>query len=114
MYAYFLKGLGAMLSGALNAYGKQSIVAIFNLVAYYAIGMPFGFYLTFNHGWGLVGIWSGVVIAGFIKCICEGWALIYLIDTESECRKAARRVSAQEEAGKVNTKVLPTTTANAE
>jgi multidrug resistance protein, MATE family len=38
--------------------GRQHIGAIVNLVAYYAMALPFGIYLAF-HGWGLAGLWAG-------------------------------------------------------
>jgi MATE family multidrug resistance protein len=85
-----------LLSGVLNAFGKQYIVAALNLTSYYIIGLPFGIWLTFSYGWGLLGVWSGVVMAGMIKVAVELFYLVRYIDWEEECRLAIKRVKDQE------------------
>ncbi|KAI9257072.1 mate-domain-containing protein [Helicostylum pulchrum] len=94
--SHFALGFGIVLSGTLNAFGKQSIVAAFNIVSYYAIGLPFGLYMTYHHGWGLIGIWSGVVLSGVLKSIGETAYIICCIDWEQECVNAANRINKQE------------------
>lgn len=94
--SHFALGFGIVLSGTLNAFGKQSIVAAFNIVSYYAIGLPFGLYMTYHHGWGLIGIWSGVVLSGVLKSIGESAYIIRYIDWEQECVNAANRINKQE------------------
>lgn len=94
--SHFSLGFGIVLSGTLNAFGKQSVVATFNIVSYYLIGLPFGLYMTSYHGWGLVGIWSGVVLSGVLKSIGEAGYIIYFIDWEQECVHAAKRIHKQE------------------
>ncbi|GAA5809471.1 hypothetical protein MFLAVUS_002879 [Mucor flavus] len=94
--SHFALGFGIVLSGTLNAFGKQSIVAVFNIVSYYAIGLPFGLYMTYHHGWGLIGIWSGVVLSGVLKSIGESAYIIRYIDWEQECANAANRINKQE------------------
>lgn len=85
-----------MLSGTLNAFGKQHIVAVFNIVSYYIIGLPFGLYMTSKHNWGLIGIWSGVVLAGLLKTIAEAATILFFIDWKKECILAAKRINKQE------------------
>ncbi|ORZ16263.1 mate-domain-containing protein [Absidia repens] len=89
-------GNGIILSGVLNAFGKQYVVATLNLTSYYMIGLPFGIWLTFSYGWGLLGVWSGVVIAGLIKVIGEAWYLVRYIDWQEECNMAMKRIEDQE------------------
>ncbi|KAI8339611.1 mate-domain-containing protein [Chlamydoabsidia padenii] len=89
-------GNGILLSGVLNAFGKQYIVATLNLTSYYIIGLPFGIWLTFSYGWGLLGVWSGVVLAGLIKVVVEMYYLVYHINWEEECRLAIERIKDQE------------------
>lgn len=86
-----------MLSGTLNAFGKQHIVAAFNIVSYYMIGLPFGIYMTSHYNWGLVGIWSGVVLSGILKSLGEAIVIVFFIDWEKECFYAANRINKQEE-----------------
>ncbi|KAF1803493.1 mate-domain-containing protein [Mucor lusitanicus] len=94
--AHFAMGFGIVLSGTLNALGKQHIVACFNIVSYYAIGLPVGLYLTSKYNWGLIGVWSGVVIAGLLKSTAEAITIIFFIDWKKECIKAAKRINKQE------------------
>jgi MATE family multidrug resistance protein len=94
--SHFSLGFGIVLSGTLNAFGKQSIVATFNIISYYLIGLPFGLYMTSHYGWGLIGIWSGVVLSGVLKSIGEAIFIIFYIDWEQECVNAANRINKQE------------------
>lgn len=49
---------GAILRGV----GSTRPAAVFNLVAYYALGLPLGMGLTFGLGWGLRGLWTGLAV----------------------------------------------------
>lgn len=49
---------GAILRGV----GSTRPAAVFNLVAYYALGLPLGIALTFGLGWGLQGLWTGLAV----------------------------------------------------
>ncbi|KAI9275705.1 mate-domain-containing protein [Phascolomyces articulosus] len=94
--SHVFTGLSAVFSATLNALGKQPIVAAFNLSSYYMVGLPFGLWMTYSFDWGLIGVWSGIAMAGFIKCVGEGAILLFVIDWESECRKSSQRVGTQE------------------
>lgn len=94
--SHFALGFGVVLSGTLNAFGKQHVVACFNIVSYYLIGLPFGLYMTSQYNWGLIGIWSGVVISGVVKSIGEGIIILFYIDWQQECLNAAKRINKQE------------------
>lgn len=47
--------------GIFRAIGKQSLAAKLNAIAYYAVGIPFGYLLGFRLGWGVEGLWFGLV-----------------------------------------------------
>ncbi|KAI7881036.1 MATE efflux family protein [Lichtheimia hyalospora FSU 10163] len=106
---HFFAGVSAIFSAMLTALGKQPVVASFNLGSYYAIGMPFGLWITYTYDWGLEGIWSGVAVAGIIKCIGEGAMLLYYVDWENECQKVGRVIGSQEITISSTTKALPIT-----
>ncbi|KAG1472860.1 hypothetical protein G6F56_001292 [Rhizopus delemar] len=93
---HFTMGFGIVLSFTLNAMGKQTIVASLNLVTYYFIGLPFGLYLTRSCGWGLEGIWFGVVLSGLTKTLIELFIIFFVIDWQYECQLAAQRINSQE------------------
>ncbi|KAI8381138.1 mate-domain-containing protein [Radiomyces spectabilis] len=94
--AHFAVGNSVIFSGALNACGRQSLVACFNLSSYYMVGLPVGLWMTMVHGMGLHGVWSGVIIAGCIKTIGEAYVILLNTDWESECRRAKKRLQTQE------------------
>jgi MATE family multidrug resistance protein len=94
--SHFALGFGVVLSGTLNAFGKQHIVAVFNITSYYMIGLPFGIYMTSHYGWGLIGVWSGVVLSGILKSISEAVMILFFIDWEQECINASKRINKQE------------------
>ncbi|KAF7732572.1 hypothetical protein EC973_003319 [Apophysomyces ossiformis] len=94
--SHFVMGTGTVLSGTLNAFGKQAIVASFNLISYYLIGLPFGLWMTSSFGWGLVGVWSGVVLAGAVKTLGELYIVVFRVDWDVECKIAAQRLQTQE------------------
>ena len=94
--SHFALGFGIVLSATLNALGKQHMVATFNIISYYGIGLPAGLYLTKEYNWGLVGIWSGVVISGIVKSMAEAILILFFIDWKQECLVAAKRINKQE------------------
>ncbi|KAI9317765.1 mate-domain-containing protein [Dichotomocladium elegans] len=98
--SHWFTGVSVIFSAVLNALGKQAVVASFNLGSYYVIGLPFGLWMTYAYDWGLVGVWSGVVIAGAIKCIGESALILLRVDWETECQKAHKVISSQETLGK--------------
>lgn len=61
--------------------------AIMNFIAFYVIGIPFGLFLTFrlnNLQLGIIGLWTGLVLAMFIMvasflcflCCCVNWEVV--------------------------------------
>jgi MATE family multidrug resistance protein len=55
-------GLQVVGSGCLRGMGKTVPSALFNLLGYYALGLPFAWWLAFEHDAGLPGIWWGLCI----------------------------------------------------
>ncbi len=49
-------------SGILRGMGRTRASAVFHLVAFYVIGLPIGWWLTFERGMGLPGLWWGLAI----------------------------------------------------
>lgn len=64
MFAAFLQffdGIQATVMGALR--GLQDLWVPLGIVffSYWVIGTPLGYYLAFSQGWGIAGIWVGIV-----------------------------------------------------
>jgi MATE family multidrug resistance protein len=56
-------GLQAVATGALRGAGSTRTAMVWNLVGYWAIGLPVGYWLCFVRGWGVVGLWYGLCLA---------------------------------------------------
>jgi MATE family multidrug resistance protein len=56
-------GLQAVATGALRGMGNTRTPMTWNLVCYWAIGLPFGCWLGFVLQWGAVGLWDGLCLA---------------------------------------------------
>lgn len=63
--AVFIFGdnVAGIADGVLNGQGRQHVGAWFNLAAYYLSSLPLGFFLCFSRGWGLQGIWFGLMVS---------------------------------------------------
>ena len=61
---HFMDGLFNMFKQWLVLRRKQAFGAAMSLVVYYGIGVPTGLYLAFWRSWGLLGLWSGLGLAG--------------------------------------------------
>ncbi|POO03189.1 Multi antimicrobial extrusion protein [Trema orientale] len=56
-----LNSLQPVLSGVAVGAGWQSLVAYVNIGCYYIVGLPAGILLGFKFGFGVMGIWSGMI-----------------------------------------------------
>jgi len=69
-------GTQVVSSGVLRGMGRTYAPAITNLMAYYALGLPLGYYFTFTLGYGLPGLWWGLAIAlTIVAVILSTWTL---------------------------------------
>jgi MATE family multidrug resistance protein len=55
-------GAQVVTTGALRGMGDSHTAALVNLVAYWFIGLPAGWFLCFDYGWGARGVWTGLCI----------------------------------------------------
>lgn len=55
--------LNTTSNGTLRAAGRPALGSYVQLAFYYGVGLPLGMFLAFNAGWGLTGIWTGMVVA---------------------------------------------------
>jgi len=56
-------GLQTVATGALRGLGNTRTPMVWNLVCYWVIGLPVGYWLCFVRGWGVVGLWDGLCLA---------------------------------------------------
>jgi multidrug resistance protein, MATE family len=55
-------GLQTVATGALRGTGDTRTPMFANLVAYWFVGLPLGYFLCFSQGWGAVGVWVGLCL----------------------------------------------------
>jgi multidrug resistance protein, MATE family len=53
-------GMQIVATGALRGTGDTRTPMLANLVAYWFLGLPLGYFLCFEMHWGVVGIWAGL------------------------------------------------------
>jgi MATE family multidrug resistance protein len=68
---------GAVGGGAIRGVGEQTKAAICNLVTFYGVGIPLGYWLAFPMKWGLPGLWVGLVTASYIVGALVNGILIF-------------------------------------
>ncbi|CAI2164149.1 16991_t:CDS:2 [Funneliformis geosporum] len=92
-------GIGAIGGGILRGLGKQKIISIIYLSAYYIFALPVGLLLAFKFNFGLIGLWSGVTLASILM----GIGIFSVVITTNweweveECRKRIRSDLLEEE-----------------
>lgn len=65
----------ASTAGCLRGQGRQKIGGYINMFAFYAIGVPMAYFLTFPKKMGVGGLWIGITMALMTMSICQGGAV---------------------------------------
>jgi multidrug resistance protein, MATE family len=56
-------GIQTVATGALRGTGDTRTPMFCHFTAYWIIGLPLGYWLCFNRGWGAFGLWAGLSLA---------------------------------------------------
>jgi MATE family multidrug resistance protein len=56
-------GIQTVSTGALRGLGETRVPMLANLVGYWVLGLPLGLTLCFVLGWGIYGLWIGLLAA---------------------------------------------------
>ncbi len=56
-------GIQTVAAGALRGAGSTTRAMVWNLVGYWVLGLPVGYWLCFGLGWGTAGLWDGLCLA---------------------------------------------------
>lgn len=67
----------ASTAGCLRGQGRQKIGGYINLFAFYCIGIPMSYLLTFTFDMGVGGLWFGITWALVIMSVCQGYAVFH-------------------------------------
>uniref|UniRef100_A0A1D1YEK0 Protein DETOXIFICATION n=1 Tax=Anthurium amnicola TaxID=1678845 RepID=A0A1D1YEK0_9ARAE len=68
-FSILLNSVQPVLSGVAVGAGLQSMVAYVNIVCYYFIGIPLGVVLSYVTGFGVKGIWMGMISGTAIQTL---------------------------------------------
>ncbi|ONM24044.1 Protein DETOXIFICATION 40 [Zea mays] len=68
-----LCGIQPVLSGVAVGCGWQAMVAYINVECYYFIGVPLGVLLGFKFGFGIKGLWGGMIGGTLIQTLALIW-----------------------------------------
>jgi len=55
-------GLQGVTTGVLRGLGDTRTAMFSNLAAHWLLGLPFGYFLCFVAGWGVIGLWIGLSV----------------------------------------------------
>ncbi|KAL3156932.1 hypothetical protein ABBQ38_001194 [Trebouxia sp. C0009 RCD-2024] len=83
-------GVYGVASGVLRGLGRQASLMWFNIIGFWAVGFTTGYTLAFRVGWGLPGVWYGIlsgVVTTAILCGVSMWR----VDWEQEAVEARKQ-----------------------
>lgn len=87
-----LNGIQPVLSGVAVGCGWQALVAYINVGCYYIVGIPTGLLLGFKFGFGVKGIWLGMLGGTCLQTIIL-MVITYRTNWRTEVEKARERLS---------------------
>ena len=67
-------------TGALRGLGDTRTPMVLNLVGHWGIGLPLGYVLCFDRGWGVEGLWAGLALG----LMLIGAVLVWVWQTRSQ------------------------------
>ncbi|MFQ5601753.1 MAG: MATE family efflux transporter [bacterium] len=71
-------GLQVSSLGALRGLKDTKIPMFVNIVAYWVVGLPFGYYLGIHFDYGAQGLWIGLIAGLSVAAILHNWRFYYL------------------------------------
>ncbi|KAJ3671570.1 hypothetical protein LUZ60_007649 [Juncus effusus] len=86
-----VSGIQPVLSGVAVGSGWQALIAYINVACYYFVGLPLGILLGFKFGFGLKGLWGGMIIGTTIQTFILIW-ITFGTDWHKEVEEARKRL----------------------
>jgi MATE family multidrug resistance protein len=80
-----------VLAGVAVGAGWQAAVAYVNIGCYYLFGVPLGLFLGFKLDYGVMGIWSGMMVGTFAQSVILTW-MIFTTNWNKEAALAEERI----------------------
>uniref|UniRef100_A0A7N0ZU41 Protein DETOXIFICATION n=1 Tax=Kalanchoe fedtschenkoi TaxID=63787 RepID=A0A7N0ZU41_KALFE len=86
-----INSLQPVLSGVANGAGWQALVAYVNIACYYLFGLPMGLILGYKLGFGVQGIWTGMILGTFVQTVIL-LLMVYKTNWNKEAATATDRI----------------------
>jgi len=83
-------GLQAVLLGMLRGVQDTRVPMMINAFSYWAIAFGVGYLLSRNAGWGVYGLWAGLVIGLTVSSLLLGWRLKFKLNTVAKSLSSAQ------------------------
>jgi Na+-driven multidrug efflux pump len=92
-------GVMGSSQGVLRGCGYQLLLMVYNLIGFWLMGVLLGYFLTFQVGMGLKGLWIGISCGDSSAAILN-LSTLFFVDWDHEAAKAKERLASisQEEA----------------
>ncbi len=71
----YVDGAQVILVGILRGFGRTRIPTVVMLVGYWALAIPFGYWLSFHQGMGALGLWIGLAVGLTLVTVGLGFYL---------------------------------------
>lgn len=81
--------------GVLRGLGRQGQLMLLNTVAFWCVGVPAGWWLTFRRSAGLWGLWGGMALGCFLAA-AGSLALVLSVDWHKEVERLQTAAGAQQ------------------
>jgi MATE family multidrug resistance protein len=78
-------GAGGILRGA----GKNHLSGASNFLAYYGVGLTTAWVFCFKKGWGLIGLWAGIILGSACLLVLQT-IFVSLVQWEYESEKIGK------------------------
>ncbi|KAK2638412.1 hypothetical protein Ddye_026207 [Dipteronia dyeriana] len=91
-FSMLLNSIQLVLSGVAIGAGFQSVVAYVNLGCYYLIGIPTGIVLGYVVGFGIKGLWVGMLGGIAMQTIVLSY-IVWRTDWDDQVNKASQRLN---------------------
>ncbi|XP_078181040.1 protein DETOXIFICATION 40-like isoform X2 [Carex rostrata] len=86
-----VSGVQPVLSGVAVGSGWQALVAYINVGCYYFVGIPLGAFMGFKVGFGVKGLWGGMLSGTIIQTLILIWITLRT-DWNKEVEEARKRL----------------------
>ncbi|KAG2439264.1 hypothetical protein HXX76_004625 [Chlamydomonas incerta] len=90
-------GSQVVMTGVIQGAGKQRLGVLVNVVAFYVVAIPTALLLAFRLGWGVEGMYMGMLLGPAIQAVSYVY-IIARLDWKAEARAVARRAAASSRA----------------